>query len=326
MVSAEKTENILRAIDEKFPGFRSNKRWSCPVFAYDSVDEFSRDAMAKNGMHTIYDGGLPIDLHLSVDSGKPLVIFLNARSSERTDSYRLPSFVGFGVVPAAGVSVLRINDPVLYTSRTLRIGWYAGAAGNPLLYSICQIINKVVDITEPKKIIFVGGSAGGFACLNFSRFFKDSLAVVWNPQTDLLKFSKEEVLEFTSSAFGLTDFEACERILPALTASSMHKHYVGNVMKNYLLYMQNIDDWHVREHCKPFLKDTGRVAEDRLETKRFDERFFLYAADWGKGHASPPQSFLKSLLKNIVSDEVKFSNLFSDGRIDEILSRAEIEV
>jgi len=192
-----KTAEILKMIDWKFPNFRSNKRWNCPVYAYDSVEDFLTNAEALNGIHTVFGGGLPIDMHLTVDKGRPLVIFLNARSSERTETYRLPSFVGFGVVPAAGVSVLRINDPVLYTSRTLRIGWYAGAKGEPLLIRLSRAISKVIDMTSPTKVISVGGSAGGFASLNLSRFFLDSLAVVWNPQTDLLKFAKHEVLEFT---------------------------------------------------------------------------------------------------------------------------------
>lgn len=317
------TSAVLADIDQKFPLYRSNKRWGCPVYGYRSVGDFLGRAQLRNGIHTVFDGSLPIDLHLTVDWGRPLIIFLNARSSERTESYRLPSFVGFGVVPEGRVSVLRISDPVLYTSRTLRIGWYAGARGQPLLMRLNNLIAKVISMLAPTKVIFVGGSAGGFVALNLSRFVAESLAVVWNPQTDLLKFSKDEVMEFATSAYGISDFETCQRLLPALTVSSLHKYYRRDAMRNYVLYMQNVDDWHTREHCKPFLLNTGRDLQGGIGTRRFDDRFFLYAADWGKGHASPPQAFLKYLLRALYSDEISFDGRLFSGEIDRILCGAE---
>lgn len=317
------TSAVLADIEQKFPLYRSDKRWACPVYGYTSVTDFLSRAQMRNGIHTIFDGSLPIDLHLTADWGRPLIIFLGARTPERIESYRLPYFVGFGVVPEEGISVLRISDPVLYTSKTLRIGWYAGARGQPLLMRLNNLIAKVISMVAPTKVLFVGGSAAGFAALNLSRFVADSLAVVWNPQTDLLKFSKDEVMEFAASAYGISDFETCQRLLPALTVSSLHKYYRREDMRNYVLYMQNVDDWHARWHCKPFLSATGRHIQGGIGTRRFDERFYLYAADWGKGHAPPSQAFLKYLLRVLCSEDLRFDARMFSGSLEKIFVGAK---
>jgi len=95
-------------------------------------------------------------------------------------------------------------------------------------------------------------------------------------------------------------------------------------MRNYVLYMQNVDDWHTREHYKPFLSSTGRRVDGQIETKKFDDRFFLYAAYWEKGHAGPPQEFLKSLLRGFRAEEVDFNSALFSVQMNKMLSAAEV--
>ena len=314
---------ILNQIDDKFPGIRSTERWNCETYAYSSTDEFCKASHFSYGIHTIFGGGLPIDLHLDLKSNLPLVICLNGALSSRDHSLKLPVFSGFGVLSPAEASIVRISDPILYTSTSIKHGWYAGAAGMLLIKDIFNILHKIIHEYKPTKVIFFGGSSGGFASLNISRLFKDSIAVVWNPQTDILKFAKEHVEEYARNAYGLPDFDACEKLLPAIVHTSIYKDYVKGENSNYVLYMQNLNDWHVRWHCKPFLNATGRKIEGELSSQSLGTDFYLYIADWGSGHAPPPKDFQKRLMSYILNTDLSPRDLFSESNLQKILSSSE---
>lgn len=312
-------DNLFLKINEKFPSFRSIERWECDEFGYESVSEFCNSKEFAFGIHTIFDGDYPLDIHLNLKKKLPLIILFNGALPSRDESLKLPIFSGFGVIPSAKASVVRISDPALYASKDLKLGWYAD---KELHSKICEIIKKIIDTYFPSKVIFFGGSGGGYACLNFSRMFNESLAVIWNPQTDILKFDKGQVCEYASSVFKINTFKECESKLPLVTYSNLYDFYKKNIQKNYVIYIQNQNDWHVRWHCIPFLKATGRSMGEFVSLC-VDDKFYLYFGNFGDGHTPPPREFQKYLISSLIDSNLSVGELFVNDSLKNILSEAE---
>lgn len=305
---------------------RSLKNWkNVNNYIHDGVKNFKLNSSNANGIHTIVEGGLPIDIKIKLRRGCPLVIFLNG-AQQRDESKKLPVFAGFGVLPPANISHVSINDPSLYVSPTLRLAWYGGSKDLPLQLIMPKIINLIIKIAAPSKIIFSGGSGGGFASLYYSRLVSGSLAVIWNPQTNILKYQESHVAHYSLVAFGIADMKTAKLELPNIIDVDLGELYKGG-SDNYILYMQNSSDSHVVKHCKPFLEKIGHELGDEVVSRRVNSRLYLHMDTWGEGHVQPPKYFLKALLKKLLDSECNWGQLI-DGEMGDILKESmnELEI
>ena len=85
---------------------------------------------------------------------------------------------------------LILTDPTLNLDGSIEIVWMQGDAENYYLELQAKLVKKIMELEKvsSKRTMFYGSSAGGFASLMFLNYFKDSFAVVNNPQTDILRF------------------------------------------------------------------------------------------------------------------------------------------
>src|SRR5699024_565358 len=82
--------------------------------------------------------------------------------------------------------------------------WYAGNQQQPdLQTSLIKIISKLADDLRTERLVFFGGSGGGFAAMFFSYHFPGSLALVFNPQTKIANYSKIATRAYAQKAFGV---------------------------------------------------------------------------------------------------------------------------
>ncbi|MFS8973849.1 hypothetical protein PO002_04945 [Cupriavidus necator] len=314
---------VVAKYEDALAGVRSMDRWKQPVFRHSDVEYFETAPSLASGIHTIYEGGLPIDLYVDLKPGQPLVIFLNG-AAPRSEAMKLPVFAGFGVVPPGEVSRLCINDPSLYLDVSLPLAWYAGSAKQPALQALLsRVIGTVVALADTRQVVFVGGSGGGFASLYYSRLVPESLAVVWNPQTDILAYAPQHVAEYSRAAFGLADMEVARRELPARIATDLCALYRGSTPSNHILYLQNGTDWHVKSHCQPFLAALGHQVSAPLSSGKLGESLYLHVGAWGEGHVPAPQPLLKSLLADLLEHRGGWKELFAGERLEIMLDVAE---
>src|SRR5690606_22871633 len=97
---------------------------------------------------------------------------------------------------------------------------------------------------------FFGSSAGGFTSLKMTETFQDSFAVVINPQTDILRYSKTHVSKLLKYSYGATNIDEMNdgcientRYIPSFDG------------KGKVFYFQNIfDQVHINNHCKPIIR------------------------------------------------------------------------
>lgn len=317
------TVDVAPANAINFSDVRSLERWPVVAFFHSSKASFKSKKILSNGLHTVFMEGLPIDILLQLKQGRPIVFFLNG-ATPRSEDIKLPIFSGLSVVPPGEVSRVYINDPSLYLDPSLALGWYAGSAHLDLQSILPELIRKIVDQAEADKLIFVGGSGGGFASLFYSRLFPGSLAVPWNPQTNILDYVPMHVAKYAKSAFHLADMEAARVHLPRHIEVDVRSLYGRGDSENYVLYLQNESDSHVNQHLVPFLRELGCLIQGSEVPPRglLSKNLYVHIDEWGPGHAQPKKGFLRPLLAGLISHQGGWDTLFNQSNLGMLIESA----
>lgn len=302
-----------------FESVRSLDRWNLSEFLYEGIDDFNNSNVYKKGIHSISIAGLKIDICIDLKKGKPLVFCLNG-AMPRNNDLKLPVFSGLSILPSVDVSRVYINDPTLYVNEKLSLGWYAGSKFLDLQSILPKVMKRVVEVSSASKIIFIGGSGGGFASLYYGTFFPESLVVPWNPQTNILKYIKTHVNNYAKYAFDIINADEVDASLSEKIDVDIGD--LKNINKNYILYLQNKSDWHVKDHLIPFLSKTGVSSDgdEILFSGQKNNRLYLQMGDWGDGHIQPPKTYLSKLFKGLISYDGEWSRLFSDESMSSFLN------
>lgn len=308
-------ETVLK----KYADVRSLDRWKRDVYVHASSDTFQTTDRLADGIHTIVEGEQLIDLYLEIRSGCPLVVMFNG-AQDRSKTVNLPAFSGLQAVPGDMASRLFINDPTLYLSKEISIGWYAGSKRLLLQKILPNIIRHVANVGAAPRMIFGGGSNGAFASLYYSSLFANSLAVASNPQTHPLNYYKSHAMRYASVAFDLDGLEEARNKLPGFIDCDLSKIYSSGV-ENCAIYIQNINDaFHLEQHCRPFVEAQGCGVPNQVMIKQLSERLLLHVADWGGGHVGPKPDYWRRLLVNLIDADANWKDLFSkQGRVAEII-------
>lgn len=254
------------------------------VSEFSTVSNFLETSAVRPGISTIYSGGLPIDLLVSPANSDTTIFFLHG-AIER--DFTLPVLSGLGISGGIEANRVFVSDPSLLLDEQLRLSWYAGNYRQPDLQQVLlRIFKKIAESLESDRLVFFGGSGGGFASLYFASYFQNSLALVFNPQTNIEKYSERAVKDFATKAFQLEtpDGNLLER-LPTSVVVDLCKVY--EAPKNTkIAYLQNANDKdHLRSHLSPFTEAIHPETE-----------FLLLKEPWQDGHSPPPKELLSSLL------------------------------
>lgn len=114
------------------------------------------------------------------------VAFLFHGAADRSKR-KIPFFQAF-LPETSELTQISIADTGLLCADDLAATWYLGHETLPLHQIIPALTQAISETLECPHPIFVGGSSGGFAALLFSYLHPNSVAVVANPQTNLLTY------------------------------------------------------------------------------------------------------------------------------------------
>jgi hypothetical protein len=271
---------------------------------YGSIDDFLASEILGKAVHTIYGEALPLDIYANIRIGMPLVVSFSGATPKGSIT-TLPFFSLRRTVGELGFSHISFSDPSLHLDPQLRIAWYGGTKELQLQTLIPLLIAKMLAGAKPKNIMFVGGSAGGFAALYFSHLFPQSVCVAWNPQTNLLAYNKELLAQYCSPAFGLETREAIELRLSEFIVCDLTIREGIWTSCRPILYLQNARDHHVEGHLVPLLRNICDSWEPGLQpvSQIVNENICLLMKDWGEGHFPPPKTFLRAALMRLAACE-----------------------
>lgn len=220
-----------------------------------------------------HGGEIPIQV---IRRRSPVLLVIFAGAVDRQQR-TLPQFGGQFLRTYVPASVVGVADPSLSRSPTLRTAWYLGHDGFELQQILPDLVRRIAAVCEAERVIFFGGSAGGFAALYYSWCLPGSIALAFNPQTDIECFLGGHKADYRAScrpALGKGD------PLATVVRSSVVSCYAER-FDNTVIYLQNAaDSGHVRKHFAPFLAAVD-VANHRSLLARL--------AYWGNdGHIPPP--------------------------------------
>jgi hypothetical protein len=296
---------------------RSTARWGVEPQYHDSPEAFLAQRHLADGVHTIEGAVAPVDLLLRLRPGRPLILSFHGNIPRRAD-LKLPVFTGLNVTRDLDASFVAISDPSLYLHPDLKLGWYAGCAGLDLQEVLPDLLRQIVRVSGARDVICFGGSGGGFASLYYSARIANSIALVWNPQTDITRYNPPHVAEYARAAFGLESYEAASAELGSLIDSDLTAAYEQG-HDNLILYLQSNSDGHVVTHMQPFLATLGAdIATLQMGAEvnaRVADGAWLYLDHWGDGHVPPPAPALGALLQAIVADPARWRDDFRTGRL-----------
>lgn len=129
--------------------------------------------------------GLQLPVHYRPGSSPTLVIVFHGAvdRTKRPLPFFQPHFSA-----AVGAHQLAISDPTLARGAELKAAWFAGAHDLPLQTLLPRFFARVAALLQVRRTIYFGASAGGFAALIYSHAHPNSLALVANPQINLLNY------------------------------------------------------------------------------------------------------------------------------------------
>lgn len=265
--------------------------------AWRSIVEFLAAPDVSSGCHTVAVNDLLLDFIAYRRGDAPMLCFLHGRCPRKED-FLLPAFSGWGVTEGLQASILIFSDPTLLRDRDLDLGWHAGTIETPVQYLYQLIVEKLILAFTPVRVLFWGGSGGGFSSLYLSAKIPGSTAFVWNPQTNIFSYEPASISSFGKHCFGYTDHDELKRVMQDTVVSDVADLYLAD---NRLLYLQSVSDWHTEDHLYPFLRKMQIEPKFVSEYSGWlTERFYLHLEDFSEGHLPPSEQLIKSILRHFV--------------------------
>ncbi|TBT83379.1 hypothetical protein ET989_11875 [Propioniciclava sinopodophylli] len=280
----------------------------------------SLDAFAEGdwhpGVHVVWLG---TDTHVDVlvgasvghaESDRALPVFFAGAVSTRQGRPG-PYFSGGDLAREVGTPFISISDPTLNHDHDLKLGWYGGRAGSGVQRMVSELI-QAIGTRYHSELLLVGGGGGGFASLFHAAHATVPVSLlVWDPQTDMLNYSRGPLLEYLSVALGepVSTFtrlgeDAWEAVLSAggIEHAVTGSQILTNPLVRRMLYSQNAADWHVAAHMAPFLAGSDFQPTGANRWASGDRIVWLNEARGGRG--SPLRPFLVTALSSLMRTTV----------------------
>lgn len=267
-----------------------------------------------DGIHSI---GLGSGYHLDIMlKDRPLdpahgtaAVFFSGAVSQRAE--KMPPFLsGANVAKGVRIPLISIADPTLTADQDLGLGWYVGPRGVDVHGAISRALRAMLDVSG-NEFWLVGGSGGGFAALRTAQEVGSGCsALVWNPQTSILEYYENPVKKFLSAAYPEISaqldgprwkHEAARALRQDGVVHSLPECCRDGLGFDRLIYLQNWNDWHARNHAVPFFRATGMR---QLQPGVFgtDDNHLIWITELGKGHTPPPPATVQQLLTSAAYD------------------------
>lgn len=166
----------------------------------------------------------------------------------------MPYFLEFkpdGLLDAHEIS---IADPSIQAENTPSLAWFSGHSGFAMQSLFPQFVTALKERLGVERLLFAGGSGGGFAALYYSWHFADSIALVLAPQTVIARHYQAALRSYRSLSWPeLAADEPLDKVICANVCDLYRKS-----ADNLVIYLISMGDrWHFHQHLTPFLDAVG---------------------------------------------------------------------
>lgn len=261
-----------------------DERHHAQIREWASIDEFN--AVQDGRVHHVVAPGPGQVFHLRSliqknDSDTLLVISHGALPRAK---YSLPRFEWLASLESRSENLMFLADTALENFDDLELAWFTGNEADNLSARYAQLVNRAARQLGATKILFMGGSGGGFASLALAAQTPGSRALVFNPQTNVRKYWNKAVNHYVTRLF--TTFTSASQLATLGSRTDVTKCYAPLGLKNHqVIYVQNDDDGHhLVQHLEPFANAVGMRPEPGVSD---DGNVRILIDHFGEGHSMP---------------------------------------
>lgn len=210
--------------------------------------------MEKNRFAFYYDDyGFRFDMICNIKRNTDALVVVMQSAVDRAKS-EIPIFQRWKWADDFNASILVLNDPMLYLDKAMNGGWMMGNKEVDLIEICVNQIRKLIEQLNisTEKVIFYGGSAGGFTALMMATVLKGSKAIVDIPQIDLERYNHLKQIEYAfNKGFGTNSFSILKNLYKyRINVIERCKKY--NNIPDFIYLINMNDTHHIEEHFLPF--------------------------------------------------------------------------
>lgn len=259
-----------------------------PFYKIPEVQQRNINTVRLDGQpRAVHTVPLPNSLTLDffIQTGKSDVLFVAFHGANMTERNMYPRFERVQSLRKVAPALIAFADPTIMVdrSREMLLSWYLGGPGWDPMNEITKVIRKAMGKTGSKRVVFVGGSGGGYAALRASAMTPGSLAFVQAPQTSIARYIPHVVKTYLDVVWpGWPQKELLEAFPERF---DMVRHYQMRQPDNFVYYMQSRSDpSHVENHYGPF-KAVHGVQEESGVSRSGRQKFVMYDGEV-RGHGT----------------------------------------
>jgi pimeloyl-ACP methyl ester carboxylesterase len=194
-------------------------------------------------------------------------LYVSLQGAVTPGKMRYPSFWRVMSMRRRVPAFMAIADPTLQLSDDEMFGlaWYTGGPGWDPMPQLARIVRQAMDHVGASRVMFLGGSGGGFASLRLASFFPGSMAFAQDPQTAVIDYNPIHQDRLMRAAWGGRERE--DVIAEHPDRFDVRRVYRTQEPENFIYYRQSTGDRHLEQHCRPFMEavaDSPGMREGRF--------------------------------------------------------------
>ena len=267
------------------------KTWTSPKHA-----DFTQSGRTEHMIRPRQIMGEKFPLRVLVENtGSDVLLVVSHGALSRT-KYSLPRFEWLSTLSSREENRMFLSDTSLEEHVDLELAWFTGDANDDLTARYVELVRRAADQLGAKKIVFMGGSGGGFASLCMSAKLPGSRALVFNPQTVIRNYWNNSVEKYQKTLFP----ELLNRARLAELGSRVDATILPRTENCQIIYVQNDDDTlHVEKHLTPYALNAGILPETGVSDSGDISVVLQHFAD---GHNMPYREVLTYFVDVVVAD------------------------
>lgn len=239
--------------------------------------------------------------------------------------YSLPRFEWLASLEGRTENLMFLSDTALEEFGGLELAWFTGNARDDLTRRYADLVNRTAHQLGVEKVLFLGGSGGGFASLALASLSPGSRALAFNPQTSIRKYWNRSVRQYADHLF--PEFASLNEFVTLQDRTDMVTRYTTNRgLNSQVIYVQNDDDpHHVENHLRPFAAAFGMLPKSGVSD---DGNVRLIVEHFATGHNMPYRKVLNPFVDLALANWGSSLDLASGAPAELAVSRitANLEV
>ncbi|MGP9736136.1 alpha/beta hydrolase family protein [Brachybacterium sp. AOP42-C2-15] len=239
---------------------------------------------------------LPLEVLYQPGEGDTLIVVLHGAIDR--EKYTPPRFEWLGTLAGRTEHVLYVADPTLSLASDLQIGWYVGSGSEDVLDRVARLVARTRDAIGAKRVLLMGGSAGGYASLMVGARTPDSRVLAFNPQVTIADYHARFARRLREVAFAdHADLEVARRAHPR-RLSVLDAYPSTSTMPHRALIVQNVaDEFHRVNHLGKLAAQLGMPVARALSE---DGRMEFDLRTLSAGHDMPYRHILLRYLELVL--------------------------